>query len=204
MSRFQPVTFSVVVLASLFASGAAMASDRTFTIGGEDKNNNITFQSESDFETILGHSNTASGRVVVDFDAGTGSVDVHVPAASLDTGIELRNKHLQSSDWLDAKKFPEVRFVTRSASKAGDGLWDLVGDFSVHGVPTPMTVRAKVKPIPSEAAKAAGLGKGEWLRVSTSFEVKLSDHGVAVPSKLAGRVSDLWTVKINLFVNAKG
>ncbi len=42
------------------------------------------------------------------------------------------------------------------------------------------------------------------MQVSTPFEVKLSDYGVEVPGKLAGRVSDVWKVKLNLFVNAKG
>ncbi len=141
--------------------------------------------------------------MVADLEAGTASVEVRVPVATLDTGIELRNKHLQSSDWLDAKKNPELSFVSRSARKLDDGSWEIAGDFSLHGVTQPLTIRAQVKPIPAEAAKAAGLGKGDWLRVATPFEVKLSDFGVQVPGKVAGRVSDVWKVKLNLFVNAK-
>ncbi|MEO8197256.1 MAG: YceI family protein [Thermoanaerobaculia bacterium] len=193
---------SLLLLAAIASSGAAGAAERTFTVGGESKNSNITFESESDFETILGHTNTAAGTVVADLDAGTATIDVRVPVAALDTGIELRNKHLQSGDWLDARKNPEIRFVSRSARKLDDGSWEISGDFSLHGVTHPVTVRAQVKAIPAAAAKAAGLGKGDWLRVSAPFEVKLSDHGVEVPGKLAGRVSDLWKVKLNLFVNA--
>lgn len=187
----------------LLTAGVASAAERAFAVGGEDKNSNITFESETDFETILGHTNTASGQVIADLEAGTASVDVRVPVATLDTGIELRNKHLQSSDWLDAKKNPDLRFVSRSAHKLDDGSWEIAGDFSLHGVTKPLTIRAQVKPIPAEAAKAAGLGKGDWLRVSTPFEVKLSDFGIEVPGKVAGRVSDVWKVKLNLFVHAK-
>ena len=180
-----------------------MAAERTFAVGGEDKNSNITFESETDFETILGHTNTASGQVVADLEAGSANIDVRVPVATLDTGIELRNKHLQSSDWLDARKNPDLRFVSRSARKLEDGSWEIAGDFSLHGVTQPLTIRAQVKAIPAAAAKAAGLGKGDWLRVSAPFEVRLSEFGIEVPGKVAGRVSDVWKVKLSLFVNAK-
>ncbi len=193
----------IVALAGLLAAGTASAAERSFAIGGDEKSSNITFESETDFETILGHTHTASGAVVTDLDAGTGSIDVRVPVASLDTGIELRNKHLQSGDWLDAKKFPEIRFVSSSARRLDDGSWEIAGDFSLHGKSKALTVRAQVKSIPAEAAKAAGLGKGDWLRLTAPFDLKLSDFGVEVPSKVAGRVSDLWKVKLNLFVNAK-
>lgn len=193
-----------LALAALIQVRPADAAELTFTIGGDSKNSNITFESEADFETILGRTNTASGTVVADLVAGTGSVDVRVPVASLDTGIELRNKHLQSGDWLDARTSPELRFVSRSARKLEDGSWEIAGDFTLHGVSKPLTLRAQVRPIPADAAKAAGLGKGDWLRVSAPFEVRLSEHGVEVPGKVAGRVSDVWKVKLNLFVNAQG
>jgi len=203
MSRRTSFFLSIFALASLLEARPSFAAERSYAVGGEGKNSNITFESETDFETILGHTNTASGTVIADLEAGTGSVDVRVPVATLDTGIELRNKHLQSSDWLDAKKNPEMRFQSHSARKLEDGSWEIAGDFTLHGVSKPITVRAQVKPIPAEAAKAAGLGKGDWLRVSAPFEVKLSEHGVEVPSKVAGRVSDTWKVKLNLFVNAQ-
>lgn len=204
MIHRRPLLLIALALAALIQVRPADAAELTFTIGGDSKNSNITFESEADFETILGRTNTASGTVVADLVAGTGSVDVRVPVASLDTGIELRNKHLQSGDWLDARTSPELRFVSRSARKLEDGSWEIAGDFTLHGVSKPLTLRAQVRPIPADAAKAAGLGKGDWLRVSAPFEVRLSEHGVEVPGKVAGRVSDVWKVKLNLFVNAQG
>lgn len=204
MSHRRSPRLAALLFTFLLPAAPALAAERTFVVGSEEKNTNITFESETDFETILGNSQSASGTVVADLDSGTGRVDVRVPVASLDTGIDLRNKHLQSGDWLDAKKNPEIRFVSSAARRLDDGSWEIAGDFSLRGVSKPMTVRAQVKPIPAAAAKATGLGKGDWLRVSAPFEVKLSDHGVEVPQKVAGRVSDTWKVKINLFVNAQG
>lgn len=190
----------LLLLAPLAASGA----ERTFAVGGEEKNTNVTFQSEADFETILGHTNSASGTVVADFDAGSARIDVKVPVASLDTGIDLRNKHIQSGDWLDAKKNPDIRFVSRSARRVEGNTWQIEGDFTCRGVTKPVSLKAEVKPIPAEVAKSAGLGKGEWLRVTAPFDVKLSDHGVEIPQKIAGRVSDTWKVNLSLFLHAEG
>jgi polyisoprenoid-binding protein YceI len=191
-------------LAGMLAAAGAFAAERTFTVGADESNTNITFESEADFETILGHTNAAQGSVVADLEGGTGRVEVRVPVASLDTGIELRNRHLQSGDWLDAKRNPEIAFVSRTARRVEGNTWEIDGEFTLHGVTRPLTVRAEVRPIPAEAAKAAGLGKGDWLRVSAPIEVALSDFGVEVPEKVAGRVSDLWKVRLNLFVSAKG
>jgi polyisoprenoid-binding protein YceI len=152
------------------AGTAASAAERSFAAGGDDQNSNLTSQSETDFETILGRTQTALETVTVDLEAGTGSVDVRVPVPSLDTGIELRNEHLQASDWLDARKAPEFLFVSRSARELEDVGWEIAGDFTLHGVSKPLTARAQVKLTPAEAAKAAGLGKGDWLRVSVPCE----------------------------------
>ena len=202
MRSLRVTTFAVCL--AVLMGGSATAAERTFKVGGDEKNTNITFQSEADFEMILGHSNSASGTVVADLEGGTGRIEIRVPVASLDTGIELRNKHIQSGDWLDAKKSPELRFVSTSARRIEGNTWQIDGDFTCHGVTKPITLRAEVRPIAAEAAKAAGLGKGEWLRVTAPFDVRLSDHGVQIPQKIAGRVNDTWKVTLSLFLNAEG
>lgn len=182
----------------------AVATARTYLVGGDDKNTNITFESESEFETILGTANQAHGSVVADLAAGTGEVEVAVPVEALRTGIELRDKHLKSADWLDAKRHPEIRFRSRQVTKLDETTWRIEGDLTFHGVTRPLAVEAKVRAIDAELAKVAGLGKGDWLRVVAPFEVALSEFGVVVPEKVAGRVGDRWKIRLNLFAQAQG
>jgi polyisoprenoid-binding protein YceI len=190
--------------ALLLISMPVAATPRSYEIGTADKNTSITFESESEFETILGTANQAHGAVTADLDAGTGNVEIAVPLEALHTGIELRDKHLKSSSWLDARQNPEIRFVSENATRIDDTTWKIDGTLTLHGVTKPLSVEAKVRPISEAQAKSAGLGSGDWLRVLVPFEVRLSDFGVEIPKKVEGRVSDVWKVRASVFAQAKG
>ncbi len=64
---------------------------------------------------------------------------ISISTASLKTGIELRDGHLQSENWLDAESYPEITFVIKNVSNVKsleenklEG--KVVGDFTTHGV----------------------------------------------------------------------
>jgi polyisoprenoid-binding protein YceI len=79
-------------------SAPLLAAPQTYAVGTEDKNTSITFESQTEFESILGTATQASGIVTADFGAGLGSVEITVPLDALQTGIDLRDKHLKSAD----------------------------------------------------------------------------------------------------------
>ena len=71
------------------------------------------------------------------------SVSVTIQAASVDTGVEMRDHHLKSADFFDADKFPTLTFVSTSVSKGeGDKEYNVVGDLTIHGVTKPVTLQA--------------------------------------------------------------
>jgi polyisoprenoid-binding protein YceI len=191
--------FLLTALAMTLLSGSALAAGKTYHFGKSDQRSNITFESSTDFEQILGTTNKISGRILADLEAGTGSVEVAVPVASMKTGIELRDEHMRSPSWLDAEKFAELTFKSGNVTKDDDGNWVAAGTFTMHGVSREMSVMVQVKEIPAELAEKAGLGGDEWLRVSTTFEVKLSDFGVKIPGMAAAKVNDSWKVTLQAF-----
>ncbi len=71
----------------------------------------------------------------------------------------------------------------------------------MHGESRELSTIVEVRPIPAAVAKKAGLGKGDWIRITAPFEVKLSEFGVVIPKKPAQRVNDSWTVKIQAFAS---
>ena len=103
------------LLALSLMGTAAIAADTTYHFGVSEQRTNITFQSETDFETILGSSRSLSGSATVDLSAGTIQAELSVPIESMRTGIDLRDKHMKSGMWMDAKKFPNITFKTGSA-----------------------------------------------------------------------------------------
>ena len=85
-------SFVVLTAASLTP---VVASGTTYHFGGSPKNTNVTFESETDFETILGSTREISGTAVVDFEGGTAETSLEVPVDTLRTGIDLRDQHLR-------------------------------------------------------------------------------------------------------------
>jgi polyisoprenoid-binding protein YceI len=189
-------------VALAFASLAPVAAEETtYHFGVSPQNTNVTFESETDFETILGSTREIRGTAVVDVQGGLAQTSLEVPVESLRTGIELRDKHLRSGMWLDAKKYPTISFSSTAARKIDDTRWEISGSFSMHGESHELSTIVEVRPIPADVAKNAGLGKGDWIRITAPFEVKLSEFGVVIPKKPAQRVNDTWTVKIQVFAS---
>jgi len=194
-------TVAIVVLAT---AGSLAAVSKTYHFGVSEQRTNITFESKTDFEIILGSTNQIQGSAEADFASGKASVRLEVPVASLRTGIDLRDEHLRSPMWLDASKHPVISFTSEKARKLDGDRWEITGDFTMHGVTRTVKTVADVRAIPSDLAKKAGLEDGEWVRVSVPFEVKLSDFGVKIPDMAAAKVNDVWTVRVVAFASNMG
>lgn len=163
---------------------------------------NITFQSETALETILGSTRELYGVVETDPEGGRARVELAVPVASLRTGIDLRDEHLRSAAWLDAERYPEIRFESADARREGARRWIVRGRFAMHGVGRDLELDADVREVPEKAASKAGLGDGEWIRISAAFQVRLSDFDIAIPGNVAGKVNEVWDVRIQAYARA--
>jgi polyisoprenoid-binding protein YceI len=60
-------------------------------------------------------------------------------ASSIDTDVEMRDKDLRSSNWLDVEKYPKIIFKSSSFKKIGDKMYKLEGNITIHGVTKPIT-----------------------------------------------------------------
>jgi polyisoprenoid-binding protein YceI len=206
---------AVAALAALAGPAAPRAAadeaGSTYHFGTHAKHTNVTFVSEADLETIHGVTNTVRGTAWIDFEAKRARADLAVPVASMDTGIPLRNEHMRSEKWLDESKHPDVTFASdgfeltlRNRLDNGTEVYaaKAKGRLTVHGVTRDVEPEVTVTRLAPELAKR--IGPGDWVRVVTSFEVKLSDHKVEVPGgPVQGKVSDVWKVTFNCFATTK-
>jgi polyisoprenoid-binding protein YceI len=69
-------------------------------------------------------------------------VQVTIQSASINTGIEMRDKHLKSGDFFDVDKFPTLTYVSNKVSKVAgsDKKYRVEGDLTLHGVTKPVAL----------------------------------------------------------------
>ena len=61
-------------------------------------------------------------------------IKVTIQAASINTNVEMRDKHLKSDAFFDVEKFPTLAFVSKKVTAAGDKTYKAEGDLTIHGV----------------------------------------------------------------------
>jgi polyisoprenoid-binding protein YceI len=67
-------------------------------------------------------------------DLARSSVDVELDAASIDTGVADRDAHLRSPDFLDAQKYPTLRYRSRRVEALSEDHLRVVGDLTIRDV----------------------------------------------------------------------
>lgn len=65
---------------------------------------------------------------------------VEIDMASLDSNHAERDKHLRSDKYLDVKKYPKAKFVTKHYEPTGEKTAKLTGDLTFYGATRPITI----------------------------------------------------------------
>lgn len=203
-------TIALIALLTLAVAGAATAGGTQFNVADNVGRNVITFTSEAPLEDIVGTTNQITGSL--EFDPANpekgGRGQIKVPVASLDTGIPLRDEHLQGGVWLDARNYPEIiiEIIGLESVKTvsqGDGhkTFDVKasGLFTLKGQTRELTLDARVAYL-AESDQTRALMPGDLLAVRTSFEVPLAAHGVTGPPGkgiVGSKVGETVTVDVS-------
>jgi polyisoprenoid-binding protein YceI len=61
-------------------------------------------------------------------------INFTVDVNSINTDNENRDKHLQSDDFFNAAKFPQIKFVSKSFQSLGNNKYKLTGDLTIRDV----------------------------------------------------------------------
>lgn len=187
------------ILATLaLLAGPGSADETVYWFGSSPNRTNITFETRTNLGGMAGQTNQIRGSAAVDFAGGAGKVHLTVPVESLNTGIAGRDTIMRSETYLDAAKFPSLEFKGEKASKGADNVWKIEGEFSMHGIPKPLTVDAEVIAVPDKVSRKF-FGEGSWVKVNVTFKIMLSSHGVKVDPKYGANMDDTWTVKMELY-----
>ena len=168
----RPIHRIIAVLALVLA-GAAPASAATYAI--DPAHSSVNFKIKHLMVSwVHGKFNTFSGTF--DYDPKNLRVwktSVTIDAASIDTGIEMRDKHLRSADFFDTAKYPALSFVMATVTEGKAGAYALTGNLTMHGVTKPVVLDL-------ESGGTAKDPKGRThVGFSASAKLNRKDFGVA-------------------------
>jgi len=180
---------------------------KTFYVDSAAGRNQVAIFSESTLEDFTIVCNEVSGEWQfnpqnVEQIKGKFSVKVE----DLRTGIELRDHHLVSPDWLDAAKYPLIvvnieRAEDVKKTAANSVTMTMVGKCSLHGATHDVRIKTALTFL-DETPKTMERVKGDLIRLRADFQVKLSDYGVHGPvgSDTVGlKVAETLPIKASVF-----
>ncbi len=153
---------------------------------------NVVFTSTAPLLEFNGISNHLNG--LIDFSENT--VDFYLDLNTLDTGINLRNRHMRES-YLETAKFPFVEFTGRIINQINLDLFesqvvDVAGVFNLHGVKKEINVRGTITP-----------AQDGTVSMNARWEILLADYNIERPRVVFYELSDIQTVKIDAILTAQ-
>ena len=88
---------------------------------------------------VVGLFTKIAGTLTFDpLNVAAAAVEVEIDAAALCTGVEKRDNHLKSEDFLDVVRYPTITFTSTRVEPAGlDHAW-LHGNLTIRGITQPV------------------------------------------------------------------
>jgi polyisoprenoid-binding protein YceI len=125
------------------------------------------------FSTMQGRFDKTSGKVTLDRAAKTGSVELAIETASVNTGFYKRDDHLKSPDFFNAAEYPTITYKSTAIRFKGDTPSSVEGNLTIAGVTRPVTFT-----IDAFNCGANPMNKKEECGADASAAIKRSDFGV--------------------------
>jgi polyisoprenoid-binding protein YceI len=113
-------------------------------------------------------------------DVTSGSLDIEIQAASVDSGSGMKDDKLKSKDFFDVAANPLITFKSTSIVQTGPTTFNVPGTFTIRGVSKPETLTL--------AVNGAGTGSGD-IKGTMAFDRKEFGMNSGIPFiKIADRV----------------
>jgi polyisoprenoid-binding protein YceI len=122
-----------VLTAVLALSLSAFAADN-FNIDANHSAANFSVKHLA-ISNVHGRFTVVSGTITFDpSDASKSSVSAVIKADSINTDNSMRDKHLNSPEFFDTAKYPEIKFQSTSVRKVSQGQYVAVGNLTIKDV----------------------------------------------------------------------
>jgi polyisoprenoid-binding protein YceI len=124
----------LAAMLGIFTLAAAAAAPTNYSADVNHSNVGFAVPILDGISHVSGKFSSFSVNIAYDeADVTKSTVSANIKAASIDTGVEGRDKHLRSADFFDVEKYPEITFQSKRVQKKGKSFL-ATGDFTMHGV----------------------------------------------------------------------
>jgi len=180
----------IPALVALGLSLNACAAAETYTIDPE--HSSVGFTVRHFVGKVAGKFNTFTGAITLDRDTpGQNTAEATIQTASIDTNSPKRDTHLRSADFLDATRFPEIRFKSKSWHKTGEHAFDVVGELTMKDVTKEIVLKVSLR----ELHPGAG---GAQLSAEATARIDKKEFNVKDPPMLDATIGDDVNVVIKV------
>jgi polyisoprenoid-binding protein YceI len=147
--------------------------------------------------TVRGKLGQVRGRIELDpAQPEKGDFEVAAAIKGITTGDAKRDGHLQSADFFDAEKYPEVTFKSNAIFPKGDGQYTASGDLTIREVTRPVSFDI-------ELIGVVDNGKGgQHLGAAATVTIDRSDFGLTWNMPIPNGVLVGEKVKIDIDLEA--
>lgn len=130
---------------------------------------------------VRGRFTAFTGTIVITDPIEGSSVVAEAETASIHTGVQMRDDHLRTNDFLDAPSFPTLSLKSTGLKKVSDTEWELTADLTIRGVTKSVTFDVELH------GSGPGMQPGsEVLALSATTEIDRRDFGVSFSGVLEG------------------
>ena len=136
-----------------------------------------------------GRFNVVEGTFTMSDDPMRMAFAIDIPVESIDTRTEKLDGHLKSPDFFNSKEFPKMSFKSTSAKKGANGMFEVAGDLTMHGVTKPITAMVEITGMSSMMGERGG--------AEATFTVKRSEFGMTYGVE-KGVIGDMVKVVVGL------
>ena len=172
---------TIVLVAALVLSASAFAQVQSWKI---DPNHTAAQFSvrHMGISTVRGAFTKVSGTAEYDpANPAKTSIEATIETASIDTRVEMRDNDLRSANYFDVAKYPTITFKSKSVQAAGEGKLKVVGDLTIHGTTSEVTLD-----VDSPSAPMTDQHGNTHIGTSATTKIKRKDFGVGGSNPMVG------------------
>jgi len=162
---------------------------------------NIEFSVSHFFTQVEGNFTDYEATVLFSPDnLAESSIDVTIPVASINTGNNRRDGHLQSPDFFNAEKYPNITFVSDNIESVGNNEFVANGTLTIKDISKQIELPFTLLGVKDNPFKEGTLVAG----ISASTEINRTDFEVGTGDWASDAVvGDNVKINLNLELNAE-